>query len=105
MRAGDLNSLVTIQQLATGQDAAGQPVTTWLPLATVWANIKAVSGIETVKAGADTSIVRASIRIRRRADVTAAMRVVYGATTYLIKAVLPNQETRDSVDLVCEVIS
>jgi SPP1 family predicted phage head-tail adaptor len=105
MQIGKLNRLVTIQQLAAGQDAAGQPVQTWSTLATVWANIRHLSGVETIKAGAETSAVKASIRIRRRTDVTTAMRVVHGSTTYEIKAVLPDEECRERVDLVCEVIA
>lgn len=105
MKAGPLNRLVTIQQPGTTQDEAGQPIPGWTTLATVWANIRHLSGVETIKADAPTSVVKASIRIRRRTDVTAAMRVVHGSTTYEIKAVLPDEESRERVDLACEVIS
>ena len=99
------NRQVVIQQLAAGQDAIGQPVQTWSALATVWANIKHLSGLETIKGGAESSSVKASIRIHYRADVTSAMRVVHGSTTYEIKAVLPDVEGRRHLDLVCEVIA
>lgn len=104
MRAGSLNSRVTIQRLTAGQDAIGQPVETWTTLATVWASILIKSGAESIKADKDVSIVQASIRIRRRTDVTAAMRVIYGAVVYQIKAVLPDEQNKDRTDLVCEVI-
>ena len=48
---------------------------------------------------------RASIRIRRRDDITAAMRVVHGAKVYDIKAVLPDEHGRGFLDLVCEATS
>lgn len=105
MRGGTLNNLVTIQQLTAGQDEIGQPVTTWTNLATVWADIRNLSGSESIKADADSSIVKSSIRIRRRTDVTAAMRVQFGSINYEIKAVLPDEQNKDRVDLVCEVIN
>ena len=105
MKAGMLNSRISIQQLSTGTDAIGQPVTTWADFASVWANIRYLSGIETVKADAQTSVVKASIRIRRRTDITPAMRVTYGATTFQINAVLPDEQGREHIDLSVEVIT
>ena len=105
MKAGMLNSRVTLQTLTTGTDAIGQPVTTWADFASVWANIRYLSGIETVKADAQTSVVKASIRIRRRTDITPAMRVVCGVTTFQINAVLPDEQGRQHIDLSVEVIT
>ena len=102
---GRLNNRVTIQQPATGQDEIGQPIPTWSTLAEVWANVRHLNGVETIKAGAEMSAVKASIRIRRRADVTAAMRVVLGSTVYQVKAVLQDEGKREWTDLVCEVVS
>ena len=97
-----LNKRVRIEQLTAGQDAIGQPVQVWSLLVVVWANIMLKTGAQTIRADADVSIVQASIRIRKRADVTAAMRVVSGTSIYDIKAVLPDEENRQHVDLVCE---
>ena len=105
MKAGMLNSRILIQQLATGTDAIGQPVTTWADFVSVWANIRHLSGMETVKADAQTSVVKASIRIRRRTDITPAMRVVFGATTFQINAVLPDEQDRERTDLSVEVVT
>lgn len=109
MDARHLNRLVLIQQLVAGQDEAGQPVQTWANLIAtgdgkIRANIRHLSGVETIKADAPTSAVKASIRIRYRTDVTAAMRVVHGGTTYEIKAVMPDAAGRQFCDLACEVI-
>lgn len=105
MRSGLLNRRVTIQKLAVGQDAIGQPVTTWTDLATVWASVVYLQGLETIKGDADTSVKKASIRIRRRTDVTAAMRVLLGATVFEIKAALPDEQDRERTDLACEVVT
>jgi SPP1 family predicted phage head-tail adaptor len=109
MRAGRLNALVVIQRPAAGQDSAGQPNVGFVNLdaagdGSTWAQIRHLNGLETLRAGAAPSVVRASIRIRYRTDVTARMRVVYGSTVYEIKAVLPDEERKQHVDLVCEVV-
>lgn len=104
VKAGALNRRVTIKVRGAGQSAAGQPSRAWVDLATVWANVRHESGAESLRADKEVSIVRASVRIRWRSDVTAAMRVYDGATVYEIKAVLPDAVARDHLDLVCEVV-
>lgn len=103
MRAGQLRNRVTIQQLTEGQDEIGQPVTTWADVASVYADIRHQNGLEAIKGDAPTSIVKASIRIRYRDDVTAGMRVLHGSTAYNITAVLPDAAKKAHVDLACEV--
>ena len=102
MQAGRLKNRVTIQQQSTVQDSIGQPVNTWTTYATVWADIRNRSGVESIKAGELTSTVRASIRVRYKAGITAAMRVVHGSITYQIKSVLRDEQNKDYMDLVCE---
>lgn len=99
------NRRVVIQQLAAGQDSIGQPVQTWSALATVYANIRHLSGVESIKGGAETSRARVSVRIGYRQDVTAAMRVLHGSTAYRIEAVLPDEAGHRHTDLVCETIA
>lgn len=101
MDAGQLRDRVTIEQRGTTRDAAGQKVASWTTLATVWANVRHQSGAEAIRADSEVSIVKASIRVRFREDVTAGMRVVKGAAVFDIKAVLPDGQ-RAFVDLVCE---
>ena len=99
LRAGTLNERVTIQRKTQGTDSWGAPLPeAWADYASVWANIRFLSGAESIKAGADVSVVSASIRIRWRQDVTAGMRVVAGAAVYDIEAVLPGAR-REYVDL------
>lgn len=103
--AQTLRHRVSIQQHVVGSDAIGQPVTTWQEFAPAWADIRNLRGIEAIKAGAVTSEVQASIRMRYRTDLTAAMRLVHGATTYEVLAVLPDEAGQQHVDLVCKVLS
>lgn len=103
MRAGQLKNRVTIQQQSTVQDSIGQPVNTWTTYATVWADIRHRSGMEEIKSGEVTSTIRASIRVRYKAGITAAMRVAHGSAVYQIKAVLRDEQNKDYMDLACEV--
>lgn len=104
MHSGKLNARIAIQQRQTGTGPIGQPINTWVDIATVWASVRHNSGLETIKADASVSTVKASIRIRWRTDIKADMRVMHGETTYDIKAVLPDMTSRQHVDLVCEVV-
>jgi SPP1 family predicted phage head-tail adaptor len=106
MRIGDFNRRATVQAPEPVKDEAGQPSTQWVDVVTsLPCNVLANTGRMQIAAGADVSRVQASIRIRWRTDITAAMRVVCGGTNFSIKAVLPDYAGRRYVDLVCEVIA
>ncbi|MGO4304195.1 phage head closure protein [Cupriavidus sp. RAF12] len=102
MEIGRLRNLVTIQRLVAGQDEIGEPVSTWVDVATVWANVAHKSGLESIKADAPVSVVQASIRIRYRTDIDAGMRALCGAAVYDIRAAIPDVAGRQFTDLVCE---
>lgn len=104
MQAGRLNTPIAIQQPASGVDQIGQPLTGWTEYALVWASVRHMSGSESIKAGAVTSAVQASMRIRTLSGVNAGMRVLADGRTYEIKAVLPDMQYRTYTDLVVELI-
>lgn len=99
-----LNHRVDIEQRSSGEDELGQPTETWTLVASVWANVKHLSGVSTIKAGADVSVVQASIRIRRRTGLDAGMRVTHSGQAYDVQAVLPDGR-RQYVDLVCKAVA
>lgn len=104
--AGTLRDRITIQRHTQSKDEWGALIPgtdAWVDVVKVWANVKHRSGLGTIKADADVSVVRASIRIRRRTDVDAGMRVLHAGQVYNIEAVLPG-ETREAIDLVCKRI-
>lgn len=105
MQAGRLNRRVTLQAPGTAEDELGQPIPGWTDVATLWADIRMKSGLESIKAGAPVSVVQASIRVRYRAGITAGMRVVHNLVAYEIKAVMPDVSGREFLDLACEVVS
>lgn len=98
---------VTFRARDPGADESGGPLNTWHDVATgVWADIRYLSGVETLRAGGEVSVVRASIRIRVDASITSAMRAVDEAdgTVFEIKAVLPDKLSRAYTHLVAEVV-
>ena len=102
MNPATLDQRVTLRSRTAGQDAIGQPVLAWTDVCTVWANVRYNTGAESIKAGADVSTVKASIRVRDGSGATPAMQAVHGAVVFEIKAVLPALR-KGYVDLVCEV--
>ena len=106
MQAGSLNTRATIQKRTGGTDDWGTPLPeAWADYAVVWANVKHLGGAETIRAGAETSVVQASIRIRFRTDVDAGMRVVVDGAVYSVTAALPDLVEREHVDLVAELVT
>lgn len=105
MQAGRLNRRCVLQTPGTAQDELGQPIPGWTDVASVWADIRMKSGLESIKAGAPVSVVQASVRIRYRDGVTAGMRLVHNLVAYEIKAKLPDVSGREFLDLVCEVVN
>lgn len=104
MRSGDFNRRITIQAKQDGEDELGQPLTTWVDVATgVPANLLATTGKEYVASGEEVSKAQVSMRIRWRTDVTAAMRVLYDGGIFNIEAVLPDYAGRRFIDLACSV--
>ncbi|KDR34721.1 head-tail adaptor protein [Caballeronia grimmiae] len=101
MRAGDLNRRVRIERNGSGTDDLGQPVDGWTEVATVWGNVRMLSGKETAQANADVGSATASIRIRYRTDITNGMRAIVDGVIFNILQPLPNVAARDYTDLAC----
>ena len=101
MQAGRLNTRITIQRRGTFRDDFGQPIEAWSDVALVWAHVVHENGLSRISADADTSVVKASIRIRRRPGIDAGMRVLVAGAVYEIDAVQPDLIAREHIDLVC----
>ena len=102
MGAGKLNHRITLSGLSSGTDELGQPLQAWVDFATVWADVRFVSGIETIKAGREISTSRASVRIRRHANVSRQMRARIDGVEYDILDIIPSAD-RAWLTLICEV--
>lgn len=105
MEAGQLRHRITIQQKTAGspqQNAAGEPDVSWTDYLVVYASVDPVTGKEPFLAQEHMSVVSHKIRVRYRAGVTAAMRVVYASRYFDIKAVLNWGERNKELLLLCE---
>lgn len=100
MRAGPLRHRCEIQSRQRVPDGAGGNIEGWVKLGELWAEIAMPTGRVAVVADQLTGLVTAEIRIRPRSDVVAQMRLVHKTTTYLIEAVLPDNE-RSMLRLLC----
>jgi SPP1 family predicted phage head-tail adaptor len=99
-----MNHRVTLLKPAVTRNAANERVNGWEPLQDVWSNVKFQTGAEVLRAGAEVSVVKCSIRIRARRDVDASMRARYQGTDYNIRAVMPDSSDSDYMFLVCESV-
>lgn len=104
MRSGPLRHLITLQQPSGAVDELNQPIPDdWADVAVdVFADIRYLSGLETVKSDAPVGVSRCSIRIRWRAGVTVGMRLLHDGTVFDVKSVLPDQTGRRWLDMVAE---
>ncbi|MCX5592028.1 phage head closure protein [Alcaligenes endophyticus] len=108
LAAGLLNRRIIIQQREGVQDAAGQPTTAWVTVATAWAWIKGPTGMAVAKGGllgqstVDDAVSPYSFRIRYRVGVKKGMRVVLRGEVYEVREVRHDQEGAEWTDLVCK---
>ncbi len=101
--AGRLTMPIVIEQRVDGQDAAGQPLTTWETVCTTRAEPRAPTGLsiaERVIGGQEAAPVVYSLRIRWREGITPGMRARKGTTIFDIGQVVPDLLNREHVDLV-----
>lgn len=98
-----LNHRIQLLKRAAGADSAGSVSKEWVPVSEIWADVRFQSGAEVMRGGAEASTVKASIRVRARANIDASMRAVYRGATFDIQAILPDND-RAFAFLVCESI-
>ncbi len=105
LRAGKLNSLVTVVGLGSTRDDWGSQIEKREVLGEAWANIGQLSGKALIKAGAVQASVTTSIRMRfqelARFGLKAGMVIELGGASFAVRVVLPDWERREHVDLIC----
>lgn len=108
MEAGELNRRITIQSRQSGEDEAGGPLTTWVDVASVWADVRGTTGMGSIRqssemGGVAVELNQYSFRIRYRTGLNAGMRIVFGGQNYDVKFVRQDLAGREWTDLVAEV--
>lgn len=82
-----MNHRITLLKPAAGADSFGDAAAAgFVDVATIWADVRFMTGKEMLRAGAEVSTKPVSIRIRARADVTAAWRARYQGEEFELKA-------------------
>lgn len=105
MRAGDLDSRITVLVQDTRQDNIGQPLDVWMDFLSTWADIRYQSGLQRLSADAINAGTRCSIRVRRGNQtklITIGMRIRANGEIFEILDVLP--QDRVGIDLICEAV-
>jgi len=102
INAGALRHRVSLQQSTLTADGGGGATLAWTTVATVWAAIQPLKGRERQRAEQIESPLTHRVTIRHRDGVTAAMRVLFGARVFNIRAVINPDERDRRLDLLCE---
>lgn len=85
MLSGKLDRRLRIERDTTSRDASGGLVHAWTELATVWGQALPLKGREFIEAAQFVAGAEIRFRIRWRADVTEAMRIVHDGISYDIQ--------------------
>ncbi len=97
--AGRLNERVTIEKATLGTaDTRGEQLETWSDVATVWAEVRTLGGIETWKQRTVSASATHQVTIRWRSGVTSANRFKWDSSTLAIESVVADPS---GTQLVC----
>lgn len=102
MNIGKLRHCITLQRQINAQNDYGAVVTTWQDIATVWAEIKPISGREYFEASQVQSEVTTQIWIRYRDGIEPTMRVAHNGKQYEIVSILNYQGLNKTLQLMCK---
>lgn len=107
MRAGNLRTRVTIQTPGQGIDEYGVPTQeTWSDLATVWAEVKPITGRERWASDYTANIATTAVSMRYRDDIQPNYRVLYGERVLRIAGPPINVDNRNrELVLTCEEVT
>ena len=104
IKAGDLRHPVTLKKPVITNNEKGKPITSWVPVNTVYAEKKDVSGREFYVAQAHHAADTVTFTIRWRDDIDATWRVYYHGKPYEVLAINGLGEMRDFMRLKCKLI-
>lgn len=88
MRSGNLDRRITIQRKNSIQNQYGEPIETWIDVATVWAEKRDLRGTERYAAQQDIAEVDTRFRLWYRRGFSAMDRILCEGRTYEIVQVI-----------------
>lgn len=105
MRVGPLRHRVILQEMTATQDATGAQVETWADDATLWAEVRDLSGREYFAAEQAQSEVTAQVLLRYRSDIQPhTHRIKFRDILYDIINIIADPK-RETILLMCRVVA
>ncbi len=104
LRRADLDREITFQRKVPDDSFGGAGKESWVPVATVWAQVRDVLPSRAERVGEGLSIANRPARIRMdyRDDITPDMRIIHGARVMQIVAGPAELGRRDAMEWMAE---
>ena len=99
---GELDRRATLQAKVLTPDGGGGYDESWQSFATMWVRISPIAANDVFGPDALESRVRHRLTLRRRDDLAAGQRVLVGARTFRVHALLDEGPRASTVTLLCE---
>lgn len=104
MEIGRLRHRITLQKQVNRLNQYGATITEWQDIATLWAEVRPLSGREYFSAQQIQSEISLQIWLRFQPEITPTMRVKHNKQYYEILAVINHQGRNRSLQLMCKEI-
>lgn len=104
MNIGRLRHRITLQKLSHRPNDYGATVAEWLDVATVWAEVKPLSGREYFSADQIQAEVTTVIWLRYLANIDSTMRVKFDDRSFEIVSVINHKEQNRALQLQCKEV-
>ncbi len=99
---GDLDQRASLQARVLTPDGGGGYAESWQIFASVWVSVSPVGASDAFGPDALESRVRHRLALRQRTDVAAGQRVVVGARSFRVHALLDEGARAETMTLLCE---
>ena len=99
---GELNQRASLQAKVLTADGGGGYAESWQTFASVWVSVSPIGANDAFGPDALESRVRHRLTLRRRSDLAAGQRVLVGARTFRIHALLDEGQRASTTTLLCE---
>lgn len=105
VRAGELDQRGTIQRCVQRVTASGDRSPLWNPLATVWMSVQPLTARERAAFGQIGAVQTHRVRIRYRAGLLPADRIIIGSRTLNIESVADVDSRHEYMELLCQELT
>jgi SPP1 family predicted phage head-tail adaptor len=99
---GNLDQRASLQAKVLTPDGGGGYAESWQTFATAWVSVLPIGASDTFGPDVLESRVRHRLTLRRRTDVTAGQRVLVGARSFKVHALLDEGARTETMTLLCE---